>query len=382
MGKHLWVSLAIMAIVSTAPSLAKAQTPLRNWPCEGCWLQPAKQQTDAGSRLPLLVILHGDEGHPNKLLAAWRRVASKAGVVLFAPRSPKDGQGGRSWWRWNGDPGWLWGHVQALQSRHRTDPERRYLAGWSGGATYISMNAAAWSGRFAAVSLAGGGAPANDGRCPSCPYPVHHLMGGNNPLRSLAESAANHFRSCGHQLTWELLANRTHRATFRHYTMPARLASILSWLMEHSGDQCPAPAPSAATPSSQPSTRATGANAQPSPDTAPRSASRQAPTGRATHAPTPSCTCNLPPTPGSRPTPAAFAILLASALCRRRHASLRHSDSRSMKSVSERTRSPVTGSGQPTRVNKLVSPSPSKSPSAATSKPLGPGSGPPRAGPK
>ena len=48
---------------------------------------------------------------------------------------------------------------QLVRHRHNTDPTRTYLAGWSGGATYIGYRAAAWSEHFAAVSLAGGGAP-------------------------------------------------------------------------------------------------------------------------------------------------------------------------------------------------------------------------------
>ncbi|MBW2459058.1 MAG: hypothetical protein JRI68_31450, partial [Deltaproteobacteria bacterium] len=271
MGSHHAPAIVLVALVLTTPALAAAQTPVRDWPCEGCWVQPVAPDGDGGRPAPpLLVLLHGDEGHPTKLFAAWRATAAKAQVVLFAPRCPEDGTGGRSWWRWNGDPEWLWRHTRSVAERHGTDPARSYLAGWSGGATYIGYRAAAWSGRFAAVSLAGGGAPTTGGHCPTCPYPVHHLMGDHNPLLSLAESATEHFRSCGQTVTWELLPHHSHSATWRSYATPAKLAEVLRWLQPHSTATCatsgPTPSgsgPSPSPPPTEPPVREAGQGAQP-----------------------------------------------------------------------------------------------------------------------
>jgi len=306
------MALAATALVLTSPSPAAAQAPTRDWPCEGCWVQPvATAAEDAGRPAPpLLVLLHGDEGHPTRLFGAWRRTAAEARVALFAPRCPEDGEGGRSWWRWNGDPEWLWGHTQAVAERHGTDPTRTYLAAWSGGATYLGYRAAAWSHRFAAVSLAGGGASPSSDRCPACRYPVHHLMGDRNPLLSLAESAADHFRACGQDVTWELLPRHTHRATWKTYATPTKLTAILSWLTKHSTKTCAAAHP---TPSASATTTPSG---PPPPSSA---TGHGGPPRGGTTLPTTRCSCS---TPGVVPPPSSttLILLLAAALAARRRA--------------------------------------------------------------
>src|SRR5688500_9495387 len=77
----------------------------------------------------LVVVLHGDEGSPIKVAGAWREAAKKHGLVVFLPRCPRSEGCQGSWWRWRGDPAWLLGQVEKIAA---IDPERRYLAGWSG----------------------------------------------------------------------------------------------------------------------------------------------------------------------------------------------------------------------------------------------------------
>src|SRR5262249_35410391 len=146
--------------------------------------------------MPLLVVLHGDEGSPDRLVSAWKAAAADAGVLLFAPKCPKDEGCTGSWWRWHGDPAWLEREVGALEASHRIDPRRRFLAGWSGGAPYLGLFASRWFPRFAALSLAGGGAPPSDPAicAPRACVPVHYLMGDRNPLFSLAASTRDYFQ--------------------------------------------------------------------------------------------------------------------------------------------------------------------------------------------
>src|SRR5262249_8198989 len=128
-------SAAVGLVVAAAPSTVLAQPSAEDPPCAGCVvLMPAGAPT---APMPLLVVLHGDDGSPARLVSTWKRAASDAGVVLFAPRCPKDEGCSGSWWRWRGDPAWLERHVSAIEAKYPIDPERRFLAGWSGGATYL-----------------------------------------------------------------------------------------------------------------------------------------------------------------------------------------------------------------------------------------------------
>jgi poly(3-hydroxybutyrate) depolymerase len=86
-----------------------------------------------------------------------------------------------SWWKWNGDPGWIVDQVAAVAKAVPIDPARIYLAGWSGGATYLGMHAPAWSAAFAAVVIHGGGHRPSAG-CPERPLPAYFLAGDRNPF--------------------------------------------------------------------------------------------------------------------------------------------------------------------------------------------------------
>jgi poly(3-hydroxybutyrate) depolymerase len=80
-----------------------------------------------------------------------------------------------SWWQWNGEPSWVIDQVAAVARTTPIDPSRIYLAGWSGGATYIGMHAPAWTTTFAALVIHGGGhEPHAD--CPARTLPAYFLV--------------------------------------------------------------------------------------------------------------------------------------------------------------------------------------------------------------
>jgi len=228
--------------------------------CKGC----LSAGRDRNEPQPLVVVLHGDEGSPAKVAGLWAPLAER-GVCslpdgsahvcdekedlvkrrtfwLFAPKCPSSRGCAGSYWRWGGSVSWLDEQVDLFAAKHSVDSARVYVAGWSGGATYISMMNPDWFPRFAALSLAGGGThPHKDACLPnaggSC-APVTYLMGSGNPLFVLAENAKRGFERCGHELDFQLLPGVDHAGEWRAYQK--RLPEIASWLLDHP-QGCPAP---------------------------------------------------------------------------------------------------------------------------------------------
>jgi predicted esterase len=205
------------------PSVATAQE------CDGCLVLLPRDPRPA----PLLVVLHGDEGGPSKVFATWKPIAEEKGAALFAPRCPvAQGCHVGSFWRWAGDPQWLFDRMAELEKRHAIDPDRRYLAGWSGGASYIGLFADRWGERFAAIALTGGGIPPRSGpACDACAPAVRYSMGDRNPLFYLAEQTREHFERCKHALDWRPLPGKDHAAEWRAFAEPNNLAATFDWLL-------------------------------------------------------------------------------------------------------------------------------------------------------
>ena len=177
-------------------------------------------------RLPLLVVLHGDREKADVAARRWRAAARERGWAVFAPQCPRDRGCKDSWWQWNGDPAWLVSQVDALTD---IDPTRVVLVGWSGGATYIGMHAQAWSERFSAVVIHGGGqGPLADG-CASPALPAYFLVGDNNPLHGLAKDLHAYWSACTKDITWDLVRGGDHEREDRALDRKKALA-IIDWL--------------------------------------------------------------------------------------------------------------------------------------------------------
>lgn len=260
-----------------------AQRVRQDFVCDGCTLVSSGPDNDI---LPLVVVLHGDEGSVRKVAPLWTPLAEngicrgdanaapasrtphvcpsllspdeeRRPLRVFAPRCPRSEGCTGSWWRWLGDASWMAERIREVGALVGVDPERVYLAGWSGGASYLSMSAADWFPQAAALSLAGGGAPPRGACLPqagkSCAA-IHHLMGDQNPLFDLAVSTRDALVACGHDVTWQLVPGADHAGEWRAYG--AQLATIAWWLLDHragcaSAVQPPLPGPEASSASTQ-----------------------------------------------------------------------------------------------------------------------------------
>src|SRR5687767_8085447 len=73
-------------------------------PCEGCLLDVPKRE----GRIPLLVVMHGDEEKAAKWFARWRGPAIERGFAILALQCPENlGCNESRWYRWRGDPSWV-----------------------------------------------------------------------------------------------------------------------------------------------------------------------------------------------------------------------------------------------------------------------------------
>jgi poly(3-hydroxybutyrate) depolymerase len=178
---------------------------------------------------PLLVVLHGDGERAAVAAKRWQAAAKKRGWKLLALQCPRTEHCKDSWWKWNGDPQWLRDQVAAVTG---VDATRIYAAGWSGGATYLGMRAAAWSDTFAAVVIHGGGmAPAQD-TCPARALPAYFLVGDKNPLHHLAVALHEFFARCTNDVVWDLVKGADHAKEHRALD-PKKALAILDWLGTH-----------------------------------------------------------------------------------------------------------------------------------------------------
>jgi predicted esterase len=178
---------------------------------------------------PLLVVLHGDSGiTPAELAAKWERFAAPRDVRVLALTCPKELGCNGSWWRWDGDPSWITAQVDAFAAQHPVDRARMYLAGWSGGASYIGMRTQAFEKTFAALVIHGGGVRPRAEGCSGTKTPVAFLYGTANPLHDLAERLHDHYESCGSEMKTVLLPKADHAAELK--ALDEHGPAIIDWL--------------------------------------------------------------------------------------------------------------------------------------------------------
>ena len=61
----------------------------------------------AKNPVPLVVVLHGDREHAPAAAARWRAQIKKRGWALLALECPAELGCKDSWWKWDGDPGYV-----------------------------------------------------------------------------------------------------------------------------------------------------------------------------------------------------------------------------------------------------------------------------------
>jgi poly(3-hydroxybutyrate) depolymerase len=193
-------------------------------PCEGCALDVPRRH----GRVPLLVVMHGDHERASAAADRWRDAARARGWAILSLQCPCESE---SWYKWDGSPKWIRAQVDAVARKIAVDRDRIYLVGWSGGATYIGMNAAAWPNEFAAVVIHGGGQPPDDDACPSH-LPAYFLVGDRNPAFPAAKRLRAYLETCGQEVRWELVEGADHRDEDDALDA-GKARKILGWLEHH-----------------------------------------------------------------------------------------------------------------------------------------------------
>jgi predicted esterase len=161
---------------------------------------------------------------------AWAPTAEARAVAVLALTCPlSEGCTQQSWWQWNGDPAYLREQIRFVTDRQPIDSERMWIAGWSGGASYIGYRTQEIERTFSAIVIHGGGIRPADSRCSTPQASVYFLVGNANPLHNLAVQLRDYYAGCGHDLSWNLLQGAGHDEERR--ALASRIGSILDWLV-------------------------------------------------------------------------------------------------------------------------------------------------------
>ncbi len=136
---------------------------------------------------------------------------------------------GDSWWQWGGEPSWVIARAEKVIAEANVDRTRVYLAGWSGGATYIGDRAQAWETLFAGIVIHGGGRAPADDACVKR-LPAFFLVGDGNKLHPLAVTLRKYLVGCKQEIVWDVVEHGAHEAERKALTRKKAMA-ILTWLV-------------------------------------------------------------------------------------------------------------------------------------------------------
>lgn len=224
-------ALLVFAAALFSSSIALADPPRTKVTdvCAGC----VASWPEGEAAVPLLVVLHGDYGEPAAgLHRAWEPHAAARGVALLSLACPASEGCKGSWWQWNGSPAWIEQQVDKVAQRRAIDRDRVYLAGWSGGATYIGFRTQELEKRFAAFVIHGGGYPPSSTQCGAEPTSVFFLAGDGNPLHGHAVRLRDHYLACKADVSWNLLRGADHPQEWN--ALARRGADAMDFLLRHS----------------------------------------------------------------------------------------------------------------------------------------------------
>jgi polyhydroxybutyrate depolymerase len=102
---------------------------------------------------PLVLVIHGSKDSPEEFLGYWREsLATRGWVGVF----PATGHAGKPVLDGSGDTPFMMRLVDRVGEELAIDPDRIYVAGFSGGARETYQVAAHHGDRFAAIGAAGG----------------------------------------------------------------------------------------------------------------------------------------------------------------------------------------------------------------------------------
>lgn len=217
---RIW--LVLIGLLIAAPP-ARAEV----WPpCDGCTLAlPA----DTAEPIPLLVVLHGDRGKATTWASRWREAALERGMGVLALQCPEElGCKDAIWYMWEGDAKWVIEQIDKLGHEVKLDRSKVYLAGFSGGASFIGQRIRTWAG-FAGLVFHAGAMGPSDGRCLKPTPPTYFLVGELNQYHSTQKLVRNFLEGCRAKVRWDLLKKGDHDDEERALT-PKKAGQILDWL--------------------------------------------------------------------------------------------------------------------------------------------------------
>jgi poly(3-hydroxybutyrate) depolymerase len=111
-------------------------------------LVPKSIKSDA----PLVLLLHGSGMNGRSLVEEWKSLAGKEGLILAGPDSNV-----ASGWSLDSDgPEVVYELMETIKARHRINPRRVYLFGYSAGAVYALQLSMLMSDKLAATAVYAG----------------------------------------------------------------------------------------------------------------------------------------------------------------------------------------------------------------------------------
>jgi len=173
---------------------------------------------------PLLIALHGTDSSTERALAAWAEAAKEADLYLLCP-GPKAKN-----WDLKADKPRVLALVHLMKEKHRVDPERVYLSGFSAGATMASIVLQSEPSLFAAGALLSGhfarGAETGFEANPRTAIRIVHGKRDRAFSPSTAAAFAERLRGQGHVVTYTEVPELGHE-----YPREPQMRQVLSWLL-------------------------------------------------------------------------------------------------------------------------------------------------------
>ena len=169
------------------------------------WFWLGVPKTEAEKPLPIIVTLHGDEGHPNNMRRFWEELWKiKQDFILLAPECPRNlcNKGGVNTWSNGGHNGsepqglWLKNAIEQVIADYKADSDRVFAVGYSGGAIFLGYQGfKMFQDVFAGIQWSCGGVNETEAQVykapedPDCKVPGRVVLSRNGDFNYLVTAA-------------------------------------------------------------------------------------------------------------------------------------------------------------------------------------------------
>lgn len=206
---------------------AYAQSSARGEVLEGHgYLLAIPEQTKPASQSPLLVSLHGTKSSPDKALAVWSPAALDAGFLILCPApTGKD-------WNIDEDVPRILSLVNLTLEKHKVNPNRVFLTGFSSGATLAYFLGIKEPALFASMALTSGHyeqlSESHRNLTPKIPVHIHH--GGQDKVlpASNARNTADRLVELGYSVDYTEVSDLGH-----DYPSEESTRALIRWFLSH-----------------------------------------------------------------------------------------------------------------------------------------------------